>query len=83
MIAIDGQPVATWEFLLNEVLPKANKPITLGVQRDGQLVDVRITPKAVGKFEAGELGILPEMHPEITAVNGGEAAHRRACRPTT
>jgi regulator of sigma E protease len=75
IIAIDDQPVPNWEFLLNEVLPKANKPITLGVQRDGQLVDVRITPKAVGKFEAGDLGILPEMHPQITAVNGGEAAH--------
>jgi regulator of sigma E protease len=76
VIAIDGQPVADWEFLLNEVLPKANKPITLGVRRDGQLVDVRVTPKGVGKFDAGDIGILPVMHPQITAVNGGEAAHK-------
>src|SRR5512132_2867565 len=29
IIAIADQPVPNWEFLLNEVLPKANKPITL------------------------------------------------------
>jgi regulator of sigma E protease len=81
IIAIDGQPVPNWEFLLNEVLPKANKPITLGVQREGQLIDVRVTPKGVGKFDAGEIGILPEMHPQITAVNPGEAAHNGGLQP--
>ena len=81
VIAINGEPVATWEFLLNEVLPKANKSITLGVHRDGQLIDVRITPKAVGKFDAGDLGILPDMHPQITAVNRGEAADKAGLRP--
>jgi regulator of sigma E protease len=37
-------------------------------------VDVRVTPNAQGKFEAGDLGIDPPYRPEITQVTPGEPA---------
>jgi len=73
--------VADWEEYSMEVLPKANKPINLQVERDGTRSDVVITPRAVGKFDSGEVGILPIMHPEITALNHGEPAQAAGLQP--
>jgi regulator of sigma E protease len=81
IVGVDGRPVADWEEYSMEVLPKANKPINLQVERDGTRSDVVITPRAVGKFDSGEVGILPIMHPEITALNHGEPAQAAGLQP--
>jgi regulator of sigma E protease len=81
IVGVDGRPVADWEEYSMEVLPKANKPINLQVERDGTRSDVVITPRAAGKFDSGEVGILPIMHPEITALNHGEPAQAAGLQP--
>ena len=81
IVAVDGEPVSNWEEFSVAVLPKANKPVTLTVQRDGQRSDHTVTPKAAGKFDAGEIGVLPIMHPEITSTNHGEPAQQAGLQP--
>jgi regulator of sigma E protease len=80
VVAVDGQPVATWEDFSIAVLPKANQPVTLEVERAGERSEHVITPRAVGKFDAGEVGVLPIMHPEILEVNPGEPAQQSGLR---
>jgi regulator of sigma E protease len=72
--AVDGDPVTNWEEFSMAVLPKANRPITLDVVRDGQRSSRVMTPGAVGKFAAGEIGVEPILHPEIFEINPGEPA---------
>ena len=74
VISVDGEDIGTWEQAALAIIPKANRPITLVLVRDGQPVTVRLTPVAVGKFEAGDIGIGPVYRPQITSVNSGEPA---------
>jgi regulator of sigma E protease len=81
IVGVDGRPVENWEDYSMEVLPKANKAVNLQVERDGVRSDHVITPRAAGKFDSGEVGILPIMHPEITALNHGEPAQAAGLQP--
>ena len=74
VISVDGVDVGTWEQLGLAIIPKANRLVTVVLIRDGQPITVRLTPKAVGKFEAGDIGIGPVMRPQISSVNSGEPA---------
>jgi regulator of sigma E protease len=76
IVAVDSDPVTNWEDFSIAVLPKANRPVTLEVDRAGQRTRHVITPRAAGKFDAGEIGVLPIMHPEIIEVTEGEPAQQ-------
>ena len=56
------------------IAPKANRPVTLRVQRGAETFDKQLTPDAQSKYEIGDLGIMPEVHPEARHVNPGEPA---------
>jgi regulator of sigma E protease len=76
IVGVDGQPVSTWEEFSVAVLPKANTPVNLEVEQNGERSEHLITPKAVGKFDAGEIGVMPIVHPEILETNPGEPAQQ-------
>jgi regulator of sigma E protease len=44
ILAIDGQPTATWEELSKTVVASNGAPLTLTVERDGQQTPIVITP---------------------------------------
>jgi regulator of sigma E protease len=74
ILAINAEPVETWEEFLLTVTTRAGKRLTVSLTRDGQRLQRELTPRAVGKFGAGDVGVLPVTHPQITAVNDGEPA---------
>jgi regulator of sigma E protease len=74
IVAIDGKPVANWKEFSMVIAPKANRPVTLRVRRGAETFDKQLTPDAQSKYEIGDLGIMPEVHPEARSVNPGEPA---------
>ena len=56
------------------VLPKANRELRIEVERNGQRREVKIVPSSVGKYEAGSLGILPKIRPQVLEVHSGRPA---------
>jgi regulator of sigma E protease len=81
IVSVNGSPVSNWEEFSWMIAPKANRQVTLGIIRNGEEKFIQFTPKGVGKYEAAEVGILPIMHPEITAVNKGEPAAQAGLQP--
>jgi regulator of sigma E protease len=69
IVAVDGRTVDTWEDFALAIVSKAKRQISLSVDRAGKPVEVRMVPRAQGKFEMGDIGVLPVMHPQITALN--------------
>jgi len=59
-----------------EIVPKANRQVTLVVHRDGRSVEKPVVPSALGKFEMGDLGILPVIRPQILSVSPDTPAAR-------
>jgi regulator of sigma E protease len=76
VVSVAGRDVLTWDALTMEILPKANQPLDIVVDRHGQRVTVRVTPSSVGRYEVGVLGINPVMRPEIYLVTPGSPADR-------
>jgi regulator of sigma E protease len=80
ILAVNGQPTPTWDAMQMSVLPKANRELTLLVDRGGQRKTITVTPDALGRFEAGSLGIRPRTRPQVSIVHAGRPAERAGFR---
>ena len=49
--------------------------------RDGGQINVRVVPEGQGKYEIGDIGILPMVHPQVADLNPGEPAAEGGLRP--
>src|SRR5688500_5705694 len=81
VVMVDGEPVDTWEDFAIAILPKAKRTVTLTVDRSGQRIEKQVVPAAVGKFEIGDIGILPPMRPEIVSLTPGEPGQQSGLQP--
>jgi regulator of sigma E protease len=73
IVSVDGVPVPTWEAFHMAVMPRARRELRLAVERNGQPLEVRVTPDAFGRYEIGDLGVEPILRPQITQVTEGPA----------
>jgi membrane-associated protease RseP (regulator of RpoE activity) len=56
IVAVDGTPIKNWEALGKNVRPNAGKELTVTALRDGEQVEVAVTPAKIGG--EGKLGVL-------------------------
>jgi regulator of sigma E protease len=76
VISVNGRAVPTWEAFAIEFLPRAGRELSLEVDRAGQRMTVAVTPNAVGRYEAGDLGVGPVIRPQIVQVVPDSPAER-------
>jgi regulator of sigma E protease len=81
IVSMDGAPLENWNQFSMEILGKAGRTVTLMIERDGKAIEKQLVPAPMGKFEVGEIGILPVMRPQFTSVNGGEPAQEAGFKP--
>jgi regulator of sigma E protease len=74
IMTIDGRPIDTWDQFSMAIAPKARREVAIGYARAGKAAGVTLVPEAQGKFEIGDIGIQPAVHPEVLAVEGGKPA---------
>ena len=55
--------------------------MTLEIDRAGQRQTLQVVPASQTRFEMGDIGVLPEMHPQIRSVNSGGPADTAGLRP--
>jgi len=78
---VDGVAVETWSQVFLAVGPKAGRRVELVVEREGREHLLQVTPDAQTKYEVGDLGALPVMHPQILSVSPRSPAERAGLRP--
>ena len=74
IVTVDGDPVANWEEYSNAIVPKAKREVNIGYVRDGRPGYATVVPAGYSKYELGDLGIQPLVHPQIVAVLKGQPA---------
>ena len=74
IVSVDGKNVETWEQFSMAIVPKAKREVSIGYIRSGQLASATVVPDAQGKFEMGDIGVQPVVHPEVVAVSKGQPA---------
>lgn len=73
---VAGRAVTTWEQLSIAIGTKARRDVPIDIVRDGQTKTLNVTPDAQTKYEIGDIGVFPDVHPSIGQVVAGEAAEK-------
>lgn len=76
VVRVNDTAVDTWDAFDFAVMPKANRELTLVVERNGSFLDLTVTPAAEGKYEIGTLGVGPVLRPQVRLVTPGSPAER-------
>ena len=81
IVSVSGRDVHTWEQFLMAVGTRANRETPIVLLRDGKEVAVTVTPTPQTKYEVGDVGVLPDVHPHVQAVVPGSPADKAGLRP--
>jgi regulator of sigma E protease len=76
IVSVGSRDVNTWEQFLIAVGTRANRETPIGLLRDGREMTVNVTPAPQTKFEVGDIGVLPDVHPHVISVLPGSPAER-------
>src|SRR5258708_7567636 len=76
--AVNDHTVNTWEQLYVSIGTRPNREVNLRVLRDGRPVSVKLTPSTIGqgRFEVGDIGVFPHVHPHLASVTPGDPGAR-------
>src|SRR3954447_15946542 len=76
--AVAGHDVSTWEQFGIQVGARPNRETEIKFLRDGLEQTKKITPAVIGqgRFEFGDIGVLPSVHPHVRSVQSGGAAEK-------
>jgi regulator of sigma E protease len=76
IVSVAGRDVSTWEQFLIAVGTRANRETPITVLRDGKEITVEVTPTPQTRYEVGDVGVLPDVHPHVISVLAGSPAER-------
>jgi regulator of sigma E protease len=78
IIAVAGHGVDTWDQFLMAVGSRPNREVEIKLLRNGVETTRKVTPAVAGqsRFEFGEIGVLPDVHPFVARVTPGEPADK-------
>jgi regulator of sigma E protease len=74
VLAVDGHPIDNWEQFFLAIAGKAKRQVTLSMVRGGRPLEIPVVAEGQGKYEIGEVGVLPMTHPEVAEINLGQPA---------
>jgi len=74
IVTVAGRDVPTWEKFFVQVSPRAGREVEVVVERGGQRRLVTVTPRPETRFEMGDIGVLPPLHPQIRNLTPGRPA---------
>src|SRR2546430_2375855 len=78
IVAVAGRDVRTWEDALLAIGQRANREIEIKLLRNGLETTRRVTPTVEGqsRFEFGQIGVVPNVHPHVRSVQSNSAAEK-------
>ena len=65
IVAVGGRAVATWGDALVRIGARPNRELSITVMRDGQALQLWAKTTSEGKFDVGDIGVLPDVHPHF------------------
>jgi len=81
IVTIAGHDVSTWEQFLIAAGTRARRETPITVLRDGKELTFAVTPTPQTKYEVGDVGVLPDVHPHVQTVLPGHPAEKAGLKP--
>jgi regulator of sigma E protease len=76
VIRVAGREVKTWEQFAIAVGTRAGRETEIVLLRNGKEFAVRATPTPQTRYEVGDIGVLPDSHPHVSAILPGSPAEK-------
>jgi regulator of sigma E protease len=76
ILTVAGRDVDTWEQFFISVGTRAGREIEIEFLRDGKQFTIRATPAPQTRYEIGDIGVLPDTHPNVAALLPGAPAEK-------
>ncbi|HZI78902.1 MAG TPA: RIP metalloprotease RseP [Vicinamibacterales bacterium] len=76
ILSVAGDAVPTWKDMAIAIGTRANRPVELTLDRGGRTMSLEVRPSAEGRYEIGDLGVLPDISPIAQKVEPPDAAAR-------
>jgi regulator of sigma E protease len=80
ILAVGGYSVERWDDFYMRVGARPEREVAIDLVRDGQAMTRRVTPSTAtvgrSRFEFGDIGVLPDVHPRLLAVSPNEPGER-------
>ena len=74
ILTVAGSEIDTWEDLYIQIGTRPGRDVALTLSRDGRTEAVTVRPGAQGRFEVGDIGVLPDVSPSVRNVYQGQPA---------
>ena len=74
LLAVDGEPIATWDDLAVGVSFSPGEPLELTVDRAGERFSATVVPEEIKPYGFGDIGVFPRTLPRVIAVEAGAPA---------
>ena len=84
IVSVAGHTVDTWEQFFVAIESRSNREIQVVLLRNGLELTRQVTPVPApgnSRFEVGDIGVLPNVHPHVKTVNAGDPAGRAGIKP--
>jgi regulator of sigma E protease len=77
IVEVNGRAISRWQEVGFAMMTAPEKPVTLGVEREGRRLDVEVVPRKVPRYEFGDTaGLYPIVLPRISQVLPGGPAEQ-------
>ena len=81
ILTVAGNPVDTWDRFDLEIGTRPNRDVALTYMRGGQTESTTLRPAASGKYEVGDIGVLPDATPVVASLVKGDVAEKAGLQP--
>jgi len=78
---VGGRGVATWGDVYVRVGAQPNRELPITVVRDGRQLTLGVKTTTEGKYDVGDIGVLPNVHPHLAAVTPDSPAAQAGLKP--
>jgi regulator of sigma E protease len=76
ILAVNDENVPTWDRFLLTIGTRADRDVQLRVLRDGREQRFTVRPVGQGRFQVGDIGVLPDVYPSVDGVVAGSPAEQ-------
>jgi regulator of sigma E protease len=80
VLRVDDDEVSSWEDVQFALMTSPDRAVALAIDRDGELLQVSVTPVKVEKYEFGEARLAPQYLPRVTQVSRDSPAEAAGFR---
>ena len=84
IVSVADHNVDTWDQFYIAIGSRPNREVSLGLLRNGLEITRKVTPvppAGQNRFEIGDIGVLPDVHPHIRSVGPGQPAEKAGLKP--